>query len=120
MSFDVPADAYGRYMGRFSEPLAAKFAAFLRLAPGQRALDVGCGPGALTAVLAAELGPGSVSALDPSESFVAAVRDRLPGVDARRGAAEALPWPDNSFDRVAAQEAPFTPPARAGAARARA
>jgi SAM-dependent methyltransferase len=103
MSFDVPADAYGRYMGRFSEPLAVQFAAFLRLAPGQRALDVGCGPGALTAVLAAELGPGSVSALDPSESFVAAVRERLPGVDARPGTAEALPWPDNSFDRAAAQ-----------------
>ena len=103
MSFDVSADAYGRYMGRFSEPLAAAFAAFLRLASGQRALDVGCGPGALTAVLAAELGPESVSAVDPSASFVAAVRDRLPGVDARLGAAEALPWPDNSFDRTAAQ-----------------
>jgi SAM-dependent methyltransferase len=103
VSFDVSADAYGRYMGRFSEPLALQFAAFLRLAPGQRALDVGCGPGALTAVLAAELGPGSVSALDPSESFVTAVRDRLPGIDARPGAAEALPWPDGSFDRAAAQ-----------------
>ena len=103
MSFDVPADAYGRFMGRFSEPLAAQFAAFLRLAPGQDVLDVGCGPGALTAVLAVELGPEHVSALDPSESFVAAVRARLPGVDARPGTAEALPWPDDSFDCAAAQ-----------------
>jgi SAM-dependent methyltransferase len=103
MSFAVSADAYGRFMGRFSEPLAGQFAAFLRLAPGQRALDVGCGPGALTAVLAASLGAGLVSAVDPSESFVAAVRERLPGVDARPGAAEALPWPDGSFDCVAAQ-----------------
>jgi len=103
MSFAVSADAYGQFMGRFSEPLAGQFAAFLRLAPGQRALDVGCGPGALTAVLAAEIGAERVSAVDPSESFVAAARDRLPGVDVRSGAAEALPWPDGSFDCVAAQ-----------------
>jgi SAM-dependent methyltransferase len=103
MSFAVSADAYGQFMGRFSEPLAGQFAPFLRLAPGQRALDVGCGPGALTAVLAAELGAGLVSAVDPSESFVAAARDRLPGADVRSGAAEALPWPDGSFDCVAAQ-----------------
>ena len=43
---------------------------------GKRVLDVGCGPGALTAVLAAELGAESVSAIDPSPSFVASVRDR--------------------------------------------
>lgn len=103
MSFAVSADAYGQFMGRFSEPLARQFAAFLRLAPGQRALDVGCGPGALTAVLVAELGAGMVSAVDPSESFVAAARERLPGVDVRAGAAEALPWPDGSFDCAAAQ-----------------
>jgi SAM-dependent methyltransferase len=103
MSFDVPADAYWQFMGRFSEQLATQFGAFLRLTPGQRVLDVGCGPGALTAVLAAELGAESVSAIDPSPSFVASVRDRLPGVDVRQGAAEALPWPDDSFNCAAAQ-----------------
>ena len=61
MSFDVSADAYGRYMGRFSEPLAAAFARLPAPASGQRALDVGCGPGALTAVLAAELGAEAVA-----------------------------------------------------------
>jgi SAM-dependent methyltransferase len=103
MSFAVSADAYEQFMGRFSEPLAIQFAEFLLLATGQRALDVGCGPGALTAVLAAGLGPELVSAVDPSASFVAAARERLPGVDVRAGAAEALPWPDASFDIVAAQ-----------------
>jgi SAM-dependent methyltransferase len=103
MSFDVAADAYGRYMGRFSEPLAVRFAAELGLQPGQRVLDVGCGPGALTAVLADTLGAGSVSAIDPSEPFVAAVRVRLPGVDVRHGVAEALPWPDAMFDCAVAQ-----------------
>ncbi|GAA1802856.1 class I SAM-dependent methyltransferase [Luedemannella flava] len=103
MSFSVAAEAYARFMGRFSEPLAVPFADYLELEPGLRALDVGCGPGALTAVLAARLGGGSVSAVDPSEPFVAAVRERLPGVDARHGVAEELPWPDDAFDRAAAQ-----------------
>ncbi len=88
MSFAVSADAYGQ---------------FLRLAPGQRVLDVGCGPGALAAVLVAGLGAELVSAVDPSPSFVAATRARLPGADVRSGVAEALPWPDGSFDCAAAQ-----------------
>ena len=103
MSFDVPADAYDQFMGRFSEPLAGQFADWLRLVPGQRVLDVGCGPGALTEVLVAKLGVGSVSAVDPSESFAAAVRERMPGVDVRFGVAEALPWADDVFDCAAAQ-----------------
>jgi SAM-dependent methyltransferase len=103
MSFDVAADAYGRFMGRFSEPLARQFAAYLRLSPGQRVLDVGCGPGALTAVLVAEVGAHLVSAVDPSDSFVVAARTRLPGVDVRSGVAESLPWPDGTFDCTAAQ-----------------
>ena len=51
MSFDVSADAYTRFMGRYSEPLAARFADLAGVRSGQRALDVGCGPGALTAEL---------------------------------------------------------------------
>jgi SAM-dependent methyltransferase len=103
MSFDVPAGDYYEFMGRYSEPLAAQFAGWLRLAPGQRVLDVGCGPGALTTVLAERLGAARVSAIDPSESFAAATRERVPGADVRRGAAEDLPWPDGAFDCTAAQ-----------------
>ena len=64
MSFDVSADAYTRFMGRYSEPLAARFADLAGVRPGQRALDVGCGPGALTAELAGRLGAGEVCAID--------------------------------------------------------
>ncbi|HZG95402.1 MAG TPA: methyltransferase domain-containing protein, partial [Mycobacteriales bacterium] len=80
MSFNVSADAYARFMGRFSEPLAVEFADWAGVQPGQRVLDVGCGPGALTAVLVDRLGAGAVSAVDPSPPFVAAVRDRFPDV----------------------------------------
>jgi SAM-dependent methyltransferase len=103
VSFEVDADAYGRFMGRYSEPLAAKLVAFAGLVDGHRALDVGCGTGALTAELVDRLGPASVSAVDPSTAFVAAVRSRFPGVDVRLAAAEHLPFPDDAFDDVFAQ-----------------
>jgi SAM-dependent methyltransferase len=101
--FDVPADAYTRFMGRFSEPLAGQFADVAGVRKGERALDVGCGPGVLTAELITRLGAGAVWAIDPSGSFVAAVRVRCPGVDVRAGAAEQLPFPDDAFDVTLAQ-----------------
>jgi SAM-dependent methyltransferase len=103
VSFDVSADAYGRFMGRFSEPLAAQFADLAEVGRGQRALDVGCGPGALTAELVSRLGAGAVCAAEPSASFAAAVAQRLPGVDVRRSAAEQLPFRDGAFDVTLAQ-----------------
>ena len=103
MSFDVGADAYLRFMGRYSEPLAVRFAELADVARGQRALDVGCGPGALTAELVERLGANAVRAVDPSASFVAAARERLPGVDIGQSAAERLPFADGVFDAVLAQ-----------------
>jgi SAM-dependent methyltransferase len=103
VSFDVPADAYGRFMGRFSEPLAEAFADLVRARHGMRALDVGCGPGALTARLVDRLGADAVAAVDPSPSFVSAVRSRLPDVDVRQGTAEGLPFGDAEFDLCLAQ-----------------
>ncbi|MFB9238772.1 class I SAM-dependent methyltransferase [Plantactinospora siamensis] len=103
MSFEVGADAYGRFMGRYSEPLAERFVEFAGLTPGQSALDVGCGAGALTAELVARLGAGAVAAVDPSNALVAAARTRFPEVDIRRAAAESLPFPDDAFDVAYAQ-----------------
>jgi SAM-dependent methyltransferase len=103
VSFDVAADSYDRFMGRFSEPLAARFAEAAGVESGQRALDVGCGPGALTARLVERLGADAVTAIDPSVSFVAAFRERFPGVDVHVGAAEQLPFPDGEFDCTLAQ-----------------
>lgn len=103
MSFDVSADAYRRFMGRFSVPLAARFADLVDPRLGARALDVGCGPGALTAVLVERLGVDAVAAIDPTESYVAAARARLPGVDVRAAAAEQLPHRADAFDFTLAQ-----------------
>jgi len=103
MSFNVGADAYDRFMGRYSVPLAPLFADFAAVSEGQRVVDVGCGPGALTAELIRRVGPAAVSAVDPSESFVAAAQERHPAVAVRRAAAEELPFADQEFDAALAQ-----------------
>lgn len=90
-------------MGRYSSPLAPRFADFASVDAGQRVLDVGCGPGALTAELVRRLGPSAVEAVDPSEPFVAAARERHPGVSVQRAAAEELPFEDRTFDAALAQ-----------------
>ena len=103
VSFEVAADAYQRFMGRYSDQLAVAFADLAGVAGGQRALDVGCGPGALTAELVRRLDAGAVSGAEPSASFAAAVRLRLPGVDIRQAPAERLPFADDAFDVALAQ-----------------
>jgi SAM-dependent methyltransferase len=103
MSFDVPADAYLRFMGRWSEPLTGEFLARADVPDTGQVLDVGCGPGVLTAALVQCFGAPAVAAIDPSESFVAATLARFPGLDVRTGVAEALPYADGSFDAALAQ-----------------
>ena len=103
MTFDVAAAAYDRFMGRYSVLLSPQMIELAGVAPGQRALDVGCGPGALTAELVARLGGASVAAVDPSASFVEAARARNPSVDVRLGSAEALPFESDAFDVALAQ-----------------
>ncbi|MCY7400120.1 MAG: class I SAM-dependent methyltransferase [Nocardioides sp.] len=102
MTFEVAGEAYDRFMGRYSRPLAVDFADWLETSPGQRAIDVGCGPGALTGVLVDRLGGDAVAAVDPSPPFVEACRARFPAVDVRQGTADSLPYDDDTFDLAAA------------------
>ena len=103
MSFAVSANAYDRFMGRYSGPLATVFADFAGVEAGQRVLDVGCGPGALTAELVRRTGAHAVAAVDPSASFVAAMRERYPDVDVQQATAEAIPHPAATFEAAIAQ-----------------
>ena len=110
-------------MGRYSVLLAPQLADLAGVRSGQRVLDVGCGPGALTAELVARVGPAAVSAVDPSEPFVAAARARNPAVSVQRAFAEQLPFPDQTFDlalahcRALLPNPPFVLTARAWTAR---
>src|SRR5262245_27781142 len=90
-------------MGTYAAPLAPLFADFAGVSDGQRALDVGCGPGALTTELLRRLDAGALAAVDPSGPFGAAARERHPEVDIRQAAAEELPFPDDEFDVALAQ-----------------
>jgi SAM-dependent methyltransferase len=103
MAFDVAAESYDSFMGRFSSQLSPQLADLAGIAAGQRAIDVGCGPGALTAELVQRLGADAVAAVDPSAKFVEAARARNPGVDVRLAFAEELPFPDDCFDAALAQ-----------------
>jgi len=96
-------EAYNAFVGRYGPQLAVELTAFAGVRPGQRALDVGCGTGALTTALAELLQPENVSAVDPSEPFVEACRKRAPGVEVVVAAAESLPFADSAFDVTLSQ-----------------
>ena len=103
MSFTAGPEAYDRFMGRYSTPLAPRFADFASIGEAQRVLDVGCGPGALTGELVRRFGADAVAAVDPSPGFVEAAGQRHPGVDVQRAEAESLPFDDGAFDAALAQ-----------------
>lgn len=102
-TFRTSGDAYDRHIGRYGSELAAALISASGVAPGQRVLDVGCGPGALTAALAELLGAQRVAAVDPSEPFAEVCASRLPGVRVEVAEAEALPFSDDAFDGALSQ-----------------
>ncbi|GAB3257517.1 class I SAM-dependent methyltransferase [Nocardioides dilutus] len=71
---------------------------------GHRVLDVGCGTGVLTRAVAARVGEsGQAWGIDPNPGMLAVATNVGGGVRVRAGRAEALPFPDASFDRVVSQ-----------------
>lgn len=102
MSFQVTAEAYDRFMGRFSQPLAEALVQQAGIRAGMRVLDVGSGPGALSRALVDVVGSDMVAAVDPEPLFVEALRTRLPGVTATVGRAEDLPHDEATFDAALA------------------
>ncbi|WP_116949594.1 class I SAM-dependent methyltransferase [Jiangella endophytica] len=64
---------------------------------GEPVLEVGCGPGVALELAARRAGAEHVAAVDPSETFVAMARKRVPGADVRVAGAEDVPFADGSF-----------------------
>ena len=92
--------SYERYMGAWSQLAGAAFLDWLALPAGWRWLDVGCGSGAFTELVASRGAPAAVHGVDPSAAQLAFARTRpaLRDADLREGDAMALPYPDDAFD----------------------
>jgi SAM-dependent methyltransferase len=106
MHYDVfqAADAYERYVGRWSRRLAPGFVRWLAAPLQGKWLDVGCGTGALTEAIVANAFPLSVIGIDPSSSFVARAGESIrdPRVSFRVGSAMGLEFAPSTFDAAAA------------------
>ncbi|GAA3204809.1 class I SAM-dependent methyltransferase [Dactylosporangium siamense] len=85
---------------------AANSAAYLLpvLRPGMTLLDVGAGPGTITADLAAVVAPGAVTALEATPSALEVTRAGVQGVAYVVGDVHALDFPDDTFDVVHAHQ----------------
>jgi ubiquinone/menaquinone biosynthesis C-methylase UbiE len=66
---------------------------------GKRVLEVGCGSGRASALLAREA--GELIAIDPDPELIKTARQEIPAVDFRVGTGEHLEFPDGVFDAVA-------------------
>ncbi|MGZ8531802.1 MAG: class I SAM-dependent methyltransferase [Candidatus Binatia bacterium] len=101
--FEV-AEKYEEMMGRWSRQLAPLFVEFAGVNDGDVVLDVGCGTGALSSTLVRTTHAAKIVGIDPSEGFVEAARSQIrdPRVSIETGDAQALPYPDASFDRTLA------------------
>src|SRR5688572_8053757 len=100
MNAFTDGEAYERLMGRWSRHVGIQFVDWLELPKGLQFLDVGCGNGAFTEVLAAGAAPSELAGVDPSKEQIAfaKVRERTKFAQFYVGDAQALPFPDGSFD----------------------
>ncbi|MEC4015462.1 methyltransferase domain-containing protein [Streptomyces sp. H27-D2] len=73
----------------------------LKVRPGRRVVDVGCGAGVAVAELAAH--GAEVTGVDPSENMVAMAKSRFPDLDYQVAGAASLPFAANSLDGYRAE-----------------
>jgi SAM-dependent methyltransferase len=97
------AATYDLFMGRWSREVGSHFLDWLAPPAGARWLDVGCGSGAFTAMVFDRCAPSSISAIDPSQSQIEYVSSgpMAQHVDFKVADAQALPFPDQTFDIIA-------------------
>lgn len=106
-SWEASAGPWGEAaeaFGRMARPVTERLLEAARLAPGQRVLELGAGPGALGIAAAERVAPGGeVLVTDAIDGMLALARERsagTPGVEVRREDAEAIDQPAASFDAV--------------------
>jgi SAM-dependent methyltransferase len=93
--------SYEQYIGRWSRRIAPLFLSWLRIPPGRRWLDLGCGTGALCAAILDHCSPSSVVGVEPSEGFLQKAAENLEGrANVQQGSAMAIPLGDSSVEVV--------------------
>lgn len=102
-TFFESVSAYEQFMGRYSRPLAKEFVQSIPLGKGDSVLEIGCGPGALTAELVAVVGAEFVTVIDPSPPFLEYCASQYPGIHAEIAPAEHVPFGEQVFDAVLSQ-----------------
>jgi SAM-dependent methyltransferase len=110
---------YERMMGTWSRLAGEVFLDWLKPSPSLRWIDIGCGNGAFTELLAERCAPADIQGIDPSEAQLAFAHTRHTAGIAqfRQGDAMALPFVDDSFDAaVMALVIFFVPEPAAGVA----
>ncbi|SFL39025.1 Methyltransferase domain-containing protein [Bradyrhizobium sp. NFR13] len=92
--------SYERMMGVWSRSAGEIFLEWMAPKPGLAWVDVGCGNGAFTQLIAERHAPAKIDGIDPSEPQLAYARTRPGAAMAafHQGDAMALPFPDRSFD----------------------
>lgn len=95
------AEAYERFMGRWSRLLASAFVRFSDARDGEEVLDVGCGTGSLSFVLRDLFPSSQITGVDPTEDFVRhASKSSSERVRFEVGDVQRLRFPDAKFDRT--------------------
>jgi SAM-dependent methyltransferase len=101
-----PAEIYEQFMVRaIFGPWAKDFVDFVALKSGQSALDIACGTGALTGLLADRAGgSGRVAGLDFDSAMIDVARSRRPDIEWHDANALQMPFSDGEFDIAASQQ----------------
>jgi ubiquinone/menaquinone biosynthesis C-methylase UbiE len=102
IAFD-DAEAYERFMGRWSRAVGAVFLDWLAPPRGACWLDVGCGTGVFTELVLNSCSPSTVIAVDPSHTQIEHARGQAVGQRAEFhvAGAQSLAFPNGTFDVVA-------------------
>jgi trans-aconitate methyltransferase len=92
------ADAYDRYMGRWSRKIAPLFLDWLDAPPDKRWADIGCGTGQLTLQVSNKCKPGRLVGIDSSAGFLEQAAEQVPGAEFWQSDATNIALPEAAFD----------------------
>src|SRR5262245_24960149 len=97
------AEAYERFMGRWSRAAGSAFLDWVAAPPSLRWLDIGCGSGAFTELVLETSRPSMVNAVDPAKAQIAyaSAGPLAKWADFQVADAQELPFSDETFDVVA-------------------